>query len=66
MNTPSTPIAPSYDELHDRITEDARLLELMELLQECEAFLRQVYLPHSKDILRTADLVKQIGKVLPK
>lgn len=57
-------IAPSYDELHDRVTEDARLLELMELLRECEAFLRQAYLPHFKDILRVADLVKRIEEVL--
>lgn len=28
-------ISPSYDELHDRVAEDAKLLELMELLRAC-------------------------------
>lgn len=57
-------IAPSYDELHDRVTEDARLLELMDLLRECETFLRQAYIPGFADILRAEDLLKQIEEVL--
>lgn len=28
-------ISPTYDELHDRVTEDARLLELMAELEKC-------------------------------